>query len=554
MQTNTFRNGITKVYKFLSIALLLTIVISSCKKNFLERQPLDAISDADVWDDIPLVNAFVSQVYSTLKAGWIDNSRLDISSDDGHGIEKASAQLIQRGEVTASNMGYLKATWNEYYNTIAGCNKFLTNVQGDVFESLKSKDSKRANEMMGEIKFLRAYAYSKLLAFYGGVPLVTKSFKLQDDFAVSRSSYDVVLDFVVKELDEAATLLPSSWDAKNQGRVTKGAAMAIKSRALLYAASPLHNPTNDKAKWKKASDATKAVIDLNLYSLNPNYKETFTEKGNFNKEVIFCYVTDQGLLYSGEYRIERKMYPNGYGGWSHPSPTQNLIDCYERTTGLLPKDDPAYNPQDPWVNRDPRFYASILYDGAPFKGREVETFLPGGKDSNEGIEGWNASWTGYNIRKFINEDITNPNNTNTSNPCWIYSRYAEILLNYAEAEFYLGNEEVAREYINKVRKRPSVNMPDVTDSGTALEKRIRNERRVELYAEEHRFFDIRRWKLPVDDQLYRVNIAKNIITGIKTKTYTPFQKFALPERMFLNPIPQSEVEKNAELTQNPGYN
>lgn len=548
---NKLKKGICK---FLGIFIILSWSLSSCQKDFLEKKPLDSISDASVWEDLPLVNAYVSEVYSTLKAGWIDNSRLDISSDDGHGIEKGSAQLIQRGEVTASNMGYLKATWLEYYTTISRANKFLTNVTGENLRILKEKDEVRVNQMIGEVRFLRAFAYSRLLSLYGGVPLVVESFDLDDDFLIPRNSYEEVLEFVVKELDESKELLPLTWSSKDLGRATKGACLAVKSRILLYAASPLHNSSNERSKWERAANAAKEVIDLNLYSLNPDYKETFTEKGNFNSEVIFCYVTNQGLKYSGEYRIERKMFPNGSGGWSHPSPTQNLIDCYEMTSGLLPKDDPSYDPQNAYVNRDPRFYASILYDGAPWKGRQIQVYLPGGLDSQDGPEGWNASWTGYYIRKFVDEGITNPDNTNTSNPNWIYSRYAEILLNYAEAKFYLGEEETSKEYLNMVRSRPSVNMPPVTDSGIALEKRIRNERRIELYAEEHRFYDIRRWKLETDDHLYKVNVARDPITGVKAYSYAPFQKFALPKRMFLAPIPASEIEKNSKLVQNEGYN
>jgi len=295
------------------------------------------------------------------------------------------------------------------------------------------------------------------------------------------------------------------------------------------------------------------TIDLNLYSLHPDYKETFTEVGNFNEEIIWEFVTNQGLKYSSQYRIERKIFPNGSQGWGHPSPSQNLVDCYETLNGLLPKDDPSYDPQDPWVNRDPRFYASILYDGAPWQDREIEVFLPGGADSNQGNEGWNARWTGYYIRKYVDGSIIVPTNTNTSNPNWPYARYGEILLNYAEAQFYLGNEDITREYLNKIRSRPSVNMPDVTDTGMDLEKRIRNERRIELYCEEHRFFDMRRWKIATLDSLYRMNVYKDPVTGVKTKFITGFMVLNLPERMYLTPIPQSEMEKNPLLEQNPGY-
>lgn len=539
-------------------ALLLTGAmllggLYSCDDGFLEKKPLDAISEADVWQDIPLVEGFVNGTYATLRAGYWGNSRFDISSDDGYGTEKPDAYLIQRGEVTPSNLGYLEDPWEEYYTTITHCNKFLEKMTGETLEALKAQDEARLNRMIGEMRFLRAYSYFRLLAFFGGVPLITTPFRLEDDYMVERNSYDEVLDFVISELDAAAQLLPPSYSGADMGRVTQGAAMAIKSRALLYAASPLHNPTNDQAKWQAAADAAKAVIDLGRYSLYPDYKESFTEAGNFNEERIWEHVLNQDLLYSGEYRIERKMFPNGSLGWGHPSPTQNLVDHYELTSGLLPEDDPSYDPQNPYVNRDPRFYASIMYNGAPFQGREIQVFRPGGMDSPDGPEGWNASWTGYYIRKYIDESILVPTNTETSNPNWVYCRYGEILLNYAEAQFYLGNEDVAREYLNKIRSRPSVNMPPVTDSGPALEKRIRNERRVELYAEEHRFFDIRRWKLQEDDYLYRVNVARDPSTGEETYSIAQLMSFQLPERMYLTPIPQEEIAKNPMLEQNPGY-
>jgi len=534
--------------------LFIGSFLLSCS-DFLERKPLDAISDAAVWKDISLVDAYVSTTYSTLRAGWYWNSRLDIMSDDGFGTEKQSAHLVQRGELTPSNLGYLDYPWQEYYETITYCNRFLDKMTDENLEILIKQDEDVINRMIGEIKFLRAYSYFRLSAFYGGVPLITKSFNLGDDFMIERDSYETVLDFVISELDEAASVLPISYPNDQRGRVTKGAALAIKSRALLYAASPLFNPQNDLNRWQLAADAANEVISMGIYSLYPDYKEMFTEAGNFNNEVIWEFTTQQGLKYSGEYRIERKMFPNGSQGWGHPSPTQNLIDCYETTNGLLPKDDPDFDPQNPYVNRDPRFYYSILYDGAPWQDREIEVFLPGGADSPQGNEGWNASWTGYYIRKYVDESIKVPSSQNTSNPNWPFTRLGEIYLNYAECQFNLGNETVAREYLNKIRQRPGVNMPDIpeTVTGKELKKRIVNERRIELYCEEHRFFDIRRWKIEPDDFLYRVNVFKDEETGIKTFSYTPFMKFDLPERMYFTAIPLSEIEKNPKLEQNPGY-
>src|SRR5699024_2618510 len=312
----------------------------------------------------------------------------------------------------------------------------------------------------------------------------------------ARDSYDDVMNFVITELDKAIDELPlGEYDAVNKGRITQGAAMAVKSRALLYAASPLNNPGNDMRKWQMAADAAKGIIDLGQYSLFDNYKSMFLEENIYNAEMIWQRPYNQ-LENAERVYIELSSYPNGYNGFGQIHPLQNLVDDYETVNGLLPENDPAYDPQNPYEDRDPRFYATILYDGAPFKDRKVETFLPGGLDSNEGpVSAWNATETGYYVRKFVNEEITNPSSSNISQTPWPFFRYAEVLLNYAEAMYELGDEDTAREYLNMVRSRPSVDMPDVTESGEALFDRIVNERRIELALEEHRWFDVRRWKI-----------------------------------------------------------
>ncbi|HYH55264.1 MAG TPA: RagB/SusD family nutrient uptake outer membrane protein, partial [Anseongella sp.] len=308
---------------------------------------------------------------------------------------------------------------------------------------------------------------------------------------------------------------------------------------------------NEQARWQKAADAAKAVIDLNRYALHPDYSTVFTEP--FNQEMIWEKVMNNDVLH--QETIERYFFPNGSGGFAVTVPTHRQVEAYETTNGLLPKDDPSYRLDRFWEDRDPRFYATILYDGAPWKGRQIETFLPGGRDSNQGNEGWNASYTGYYTRKYVDESVESPGSTNSSSPNWPYCRYAEILLNYAEALFYLGEEGLARQYLNMVRSRPSVQMPPVTGSGPDLLERIRNERRVELYLEEHRFFDMRRWKLtvPSGDYLKKLNIVLNASTGNKTYSLSNLMEFALPERMYLLPVPQEEINKNPLLEQNPGY-
>ena len=366
------------------------------------------------------------------------------------------------------------------------------------------------------------------------------------------------MNFVISELSDAADLLPLEYSDTELGKITKGAALSAKSRALLYMASPLNNPSNDPTKWQAAADAAKAVIDLNKYSLFPSYKDQFLQANSYNSESIwsrpFNFSVDLELNQGG---LELSLYPNGYNGFGQAHPLQNLVDVFEMTSGLLPANDPSYNPQNPFVNRDPRFYATILYDGAPFQGRGVETFLPGGRDSNEGpVSANNATTTGYYYRKFINESIVDPSENNQGNSPWIFIRYAEILLNYAEAKLMLGDEPTCRQYINMVRSRPGVNMPPVTETGAALLTRLQHERQIELVFEEHRYFDVRRWKIaPVTDNVpgTKMVINKNLTTGVKTYTVTNFLVRAFADKNYLVPIPQSEINKNPNLVQNPGY-
>lgn len=524
--------------------LLLCLGLSSCDDSFLEKQPLDKISETDVWSDEKLVEAFVNSCYN-VRHGFLVDYYLMPLSDEAFRRGRETYHLINRGEITPVNNTALDH-WSNFYGIITNCNIFFQNIEkSPIDESVKKR-------MIGEVTFLRAYAYFRLISLYGGVPIITKVFGLKDDFAVTRNTFSECSDFVVTELNKAAEILPNAYTGANQGRITKGAALALKARALLYAASPLNNPENNKAKWQAAADAAKAVIDMGIYTLYPNYKSLFLTP--FNSEVIWSRQFKNNLKV--EHSIDLHFFPNGSGGYGQVNPLHNLVDAFEMKTGKLPVEDPSYNPQNPYVNRDPRFYDCILYDGAPWQNREIGSYLPGGPDSSEGVEGWNASFSSYSCRKFVNESIGRPSATNLGNTPWVYIRYAEVLLNYAEALYQLGDEKTAREYVNKIRSRESVKMPNVTESGSELLKRIQHERQIELVFEEHRFFDVRRWKIAADTDnkdAEKMVITRNPTTGAKTYKVEVFQARSFNERNYLIPIPQNEIEKNGKLEQNPGY-
>lgn len=540
------------IYKMMLIFLAVAAQSCSFFEDALDKAPLDKYSDAAVWQDESLVKAFVNNTYRNIPTGGFGGLPVYLSSltDEAKIIGVGFDSQFNAGEVTPSNIPNAFNNWNQYYAVIGRCNLFLDRIQASTI------DEAVRTRLSGEIKVIRGYSYFQLASFYRDLPIIDRPLDLTDNLDLPRDSYDEVIEFAITDLDEAADLLPLDYPATDKGRITKGAALAVKSRALLYAASPLNNPGNDMAKWQKAADAAKAVIDLGVYSLHSNYKDLFLAPAAYNAEIIWQ--RPYNNLVDFELAVEVALFPPGSNGRAQINPIHNMVADYETLNGLQPEDDPAYDPQNPYVNRDPRFYATILYDGAAFKGRTIDTFVPGGIDGNEYVIGSvTVPRPGYYLRKFMDESITDPLDTRIGNTPWTFFRYAEILLNYAEAKHILGDDVTARQYINMVRKRPGVNMPDVTESGPALFARIINERRIELAFEGHRFFDVRRWEIAptvLNINAQEMHIAKDAATGIKTYTVRDF----LPERKFFDknyllPIPQSEIERSPSFSQNPGY-
>ncbi|WP_149526124.1 MULTISPECIES: RagB/SusD family nutrient uptake outer membrane protein [Sphingobacterium] len=550
-------------YLFMFFTCLSTI---SCDFDVLDTVPSDRYSEDAIWDDPALIETYVSSTYRSLPNGFrYSFYNLSVMVDELNARNNSWLYAYWGGNLTADNLGIANYwssvptgtnTNQNYWTTINRTNIFFQNIER---ERSKEMVQETKDRMLGEMKVMRAKCYFELISLFGGVPLITKPFKLNDDFKLKRNTYDEIMSFLLKEIEEAIELLPLDYDAANKGRITKGAAMALKSRALLYRASPLNNTKNDRSMWEAAANAAKDVIDLKKYSLFRDYRTYFLEENIYNSEAIWQRPFNQLISPEAVY-LELASYPNGYNGFGQIHPLQNLVDDFETIRGLLPENDPLFNDQDPYKDRDPRFYATILHDGMMWKGREVETFLPGGKDSNEGsVSPWNASETGYYPRKFVNERINNPSSTNMSQTPWTFFRYAEILLNYAEANYFLGNEAVAREYLNFVRARESVNMPAIPSNvtGKALFDRIVNERRVELVFEMHRWYDVRRWKIApevLNTDFLRMDIRRDPTTGKKTYKKVVWKKAVFTDKDYLLPVPQDELDKNELLTQNPGYN
>lgn len=545
---------------------ILCVIMTSCKKDVLNKTPLDSYTDQSVWKDLSLAEAFANNLYNVLpnaEHNWDNTTNrtwaLSSACDEAFNkFDDYNASVMNSGSLTPDNLGNFDI-WAPTFQVIQNCNIFLSkidNVPGD---------QAWRDRLKGEVTYLRAYAYFKLIRDYGGVPLITKPFDLNSDFKLSRNTYDECSTFISDELDKAAGLLPLQQSSANYGRATKAAALALKSTLLLYAASPQWNASNDMARWQKASDAAKAVIDLNAFQLfNGRYADMFTTQ---NSELIMVRETNKQYMWSAFQGVEMFLSPSGFHGWASFAPSQNLVDAFGTADG---KDitDPAsgYDPQHPYVNRDPRFYQDIVYDGRPYGqpafcqdrygvgSTNAAEFYEGGLDSPQGWDKWNNSVTRYTFRKYC--DTTYNFNTETqTNKFWIISRLSEIYLNYAEAQFYLGNSATTIQYLNLIRQRAGIATPlPNTLSGTALENKLRNERQVELCLEGHRYYDVRRWKIAdvtENKPLMGVVIIKNT-DGSKTYNYTQVQTRTFKPQHYLLPIPTSEINRTS-LAQNPGY-
>ncbi|MGC4235508.1 MAG: RagB/SusD family nutrient uptake outer membrane protein [Niabella sp.] len=404
--------------------------------------------------------------------------------------------------------------------------------------------------MRAESRVLRAYFYFDLIKRYGGVPLITKVLQYGENTDLPRNSFDEIIDFIVQEVDGAKDSLQTDWksyDGGRDGRFTKGAALALKSRALLYAASPLNNPSNDVGKWQKAAAAAQEVIVMGQYSFHPDYSSLFLEdNATLSSESIFA------IRLGASNNMERLNYPIGTpGGASGIAPSQNLVDAYEY------KSTP--DPANPYANRDPRFAATVVYNNSAWNGRTMEIFA-GGQDDPANL---NTSRTGYYLKKFLNPAL-NLTQGEAKLRSWIVFRYAEIILNYAEAmnEAYGPDNDngyglTARQAINQLRARTSVGMPAVVASGQAeMREKIRHERQIELAFEDHRYWDLLRWKTAetVLNQPLKGMRVSRAGSSFSYQVFEVEKRIFQAPRMYRYPIPAEEINKSKNiLTQNEGW-
>lgn len=574
-------NKTMKQFKYIFLLIFSAFILTNCsEEGLLEETDLDQIDTEKVYSDVERTRAVLIDLYarmremtnsssgsfSRLEDMGTTNSLLDNVTDDGGGMAGKSKALphvnrMVTGGITSS-VNFLPYTnpWNWFYRAIRNANQFLANVDRSPLDDTEKKYAK------AEARFLRAYYYHELMRWFGGLVITTD---ITDPFAfetTKREDLETTIRFIVAEFDAVAQpgVLPTVWDDANFGRVTRGAALGYKARTLLYGASPLYKKNGSTVTWQEAANAAKDLMDLNIYQLyydttDPakSYTRLFNER--VNSETILQYLRgDNNDLYNN--------FPTE-DGWNVNKevgtiPTQQFVDCYDMLDGtepitgyngdaFSPVINPAsgYDEQNPFVNRDPRFKQTILHDRAtwPLVNAVANKMLDLSKPYR---------WlSGYYLVKYLDDRIDHMKGGNTSMNFQMM-RYAEVLLNYAEAineaSNSAQNRQLAVAQLNAIRARAGITGTlDATNfTQEQLRERIRKERRVELCFEEHRFFDIRRWDI-AKEVLNKpaVGIAKEGGQYVRIKV----EDRIFNERMNFMPVPLSDVNNCPLIYQNEGY-
>lgn len=532
------------------IILSVSFCITSCKK-FLEVVPKGQVSDLTLWATKDNADLFLNNIYASIPSLDVGDPWENFSDNALNGqAGRTSTNVYGPGIYTPANT---PNKWGQY-NNIRKCNLFIDRVTA----SSLPDDWKKVR--LAEARFLRAYFYSILWTYHGGVPLITDVLNINeqgDAVFRARNTSEETADFIISECGAIEADLPVSAQS---GRVTKGAALTLKGYVELFNASPLKNPSNDLARWEQAATTYKKVIDLNKYSLFSDYTTLFYEENNNNAEVIFSRQHMGGTSLANYIAQIGPRFINGsLTGWGQLDPTQDVVDEYAMANGL-PITDPAsgYNPQNPYVNREKRFYESIVYDGSVWLGATM--IMKQGVGSLNATDLSNSSSstrTGYYVIKGVNPKYAGAqDNGNSAN--WIIFRYAEVLLSYAEARNEAtGPDQSVYDAVNAVRDRSDLPGLPLGLNQADMRKAIARERRIELAFEEKRLPDLLRLKLAETKLNGTVHAIKiDIVGGNTVYTVVPAgggAKVFDPSKNYVLPIPQSAIDKNPNLEQNPNY-
>lgn len=565
--------------------MALGLAVLACKKDY-EAVPLENVTIEYVFDPNDSLgtnaNRFLNSMYEAIFPASVSLNRvggnlLDAASDDAipSNIEENDASRLGQGQYSAYDRVDSDMIWGQCYKNIRAANIFINNidvvpVNDSRFDPLPGGLTVKRT-WKAEARFMRALAYFELLKRYGGITLMgDQVLELGDNVELPRNSFEECVNYIVAEMDAIQDSLlsyPVPSPSRNSHRVTKGAAMALKARTLLYAASPLFNGENSDAsnpltgyssadvqRWARAAEAAKAIIDLGTYGLVDNVTELFTSQ--YNQEMLFF------KQWGNNRSVENDNGPYGFGtqigGEGRTSPTQELVDAFPMASGVPIAEAGDYDPGNPYASRDPRLALTILYNGARWLGTNLETF-EGGRSKPGGTA--MQTRTSYYLRKFMGSFEETSQYSDVQRD-YILFRYTEVILNYMEAlNEYAGPSTEIHDYLKLLRERAGISAGDDGNYGipanlsqAQLRELIRNERRLELAFEEHRYWDIRRWKIAetvMNQPLHGMQIVQT--AGVPTYNRVEVVAPRFNAAMYLYPIPDSEVLKNSQMQQNPGW-
>jgi hypothetical protein len=548
---------------------VIASAVSGCTKFSLDTKIDTYRTPATIATDRATLFSFANAFYVDIPNGYtsLDGNLFDAASDDAQQTAKYStnAQLFNEGALSPGsiNIPAGEGFYKNMYDGIQAANFFLDYSKNAGAFLIMNRDTvdDKVNYTRdrlfigwyrGEAHIARAFYYAELIKRYGGVPIIESTLQHTDSAYYHRSAYDQVVSYIVSEIDNYKDSLQTNWAssgyADQLGRFTKGAALALKARVLLEAASPLHNTGADIAKWQAAASAANDVIGLNLYSLAPGYGSYFTgNNATTSPETIFAEYNPAGN------QQEMANYPIGTpGGHSGVTPTQDLVSQYEFIA--------APDPSNPYANRDPRLNATVVVNGSTWNGRMIDE-SPGGKDD---MALANTSRTGFYLKKFLTDNLNLTQGGTAAHP-WVIFRFGEVLLNYAEAmnEAYgpdasNGYSMTARQALQKLRSRASASLPAVTAAGqTDFRQAVQHERRVELAFENFRYWDLLRWQQAqavLNNPVQGVAITKNANGTTFSYQVVDVATRKFPPAMYYFPFYQGEITNSkGTLVQNPGY-
>lgn len=603
-----------KIYTVL-IGIGIMCLLSGCS-DYLDKEYDASLSEDKIFSNTTLTKEFLANIYTFLPDGFgpFSNTQYTNASRDCM-TDNAIAywgliyyNKIRTDGYTSSSHPLAGSFWTNNFTGIRRCNKFLSRISSNVISDVAANgdDNHLFTRYKAEARLLRAMYHFELVAYFGAAPVLDGKIFSTDDadmLNLTRTNSDEVLQWIADECDSVKNILPFRYASQgNWGRVTGATAYALKSRVLLYRASALNNTASNTEWWNQAAQAAKDFIDKNTSFSNPHKLYTFegnlsttslpssivnAKKGTLNYMYNFVtlpYNNDEIIMARSiwsTYIIDFSFLPFGSfsGAYGRTNPTQNLVDAYETINGKPIAEDASYDSQNPYENRDPRLEATIFHHGSvwgrPDYGEQATVDVHYNSETDKGADYRGSSggtYTGYYVKKFVNPNIIfNTSYLTAQSHSWIIFRYAEILLNYAEAlNEAQGPTTVAYDAVNQVRARAGMpNLPSGL-SKDQFRKRVRNERRVELAFEDHRFFDVRRWKsyydqtssneknLPYNEQIYNI-YGVQVTTSGNTETYTYGKEDNIGDVAYttpknnLFPVPYTEYTKVPSLGQNTGW-